>query len=288
MDLVVRQPRAPRPGETIFGTSFGTVPGGKGLNQAVAAARAGAHVDFAGAVGSDAHGAELRTLLTLEGVDVDALETVDAHTGTAHIAVTPDGENSIVVVSGANAAVSALGDRVRVALARAHYLVLQFELPQTLLLEAARAARELGVTTVLTPAPAQHPLEGLLDVVDLLVPNAGEARELSGLDDDADAARALSRRVTTVVVTRGDRGALVARGGEIVAEVPAPRVVPVDTTGAGDTFVGVLVARLVADADLTDALRWAAAAAALSVTRPGATASMPTAAEIAAMLEPAD
>ena len=148
--------------------------------------------------------------------------------------------------------------------------------------EGVAFARSAGVTTVVTPAPALPLPEGFLEDVDVLVPNAGEARELAGIDDETDAARALSRRARTVVMTRGSRGALVARGGEILAEVPAHPVTPVDTTGAGDTFTGVLVARLAAGDPEPAALHAASVAAALATTRPGASSSMPTRPEVQA------
>jgi ribokinase len=284
MDLVVRQPRLPAPGETMFGSSFTTVPGGKGLNQAVAAARAGAEVAFLGAVGDDAFGRELRTRLADDGVDVAGLATVDAATGIAQISVVDGGENSIVVVSGANAAVTRLDQAARDALADAALLLVQFERPLELVAEALATARALGVTTVLTPAPVVAVDPALLDLVDVLLPNALEACELAGVDDETEAARALSRRAATVVMTRGSRGALVARGGEVVLEVPARLVEAVDTTGAGDTFAGVLAAGLAAGQELERSLAAATAAAAISVTRPGATTSMPTRSEIDAAL----
>lgn len=285
MDLVVRQPRLPRPGETMFGSAFTTVPGGKGLNQAVAAARAGAEVRFVGAVGEDAHGRELRDLLETEGIGTAGLASSSEPTGTAHISVLDGGENSIVVVSGANATVTSLTAEARETIAEAGLLVMQFELPQSVVLEASRLAREVGARTVLTPAPAAEPEAGLLELIDVLVPNGGEARELAGVDDDEEAARVLSRSVETVVVTRGGEGALVARDGEIVANVPAVTVEAVDTTGAGDTFVGVLVARLAAGDELERALEWATAGAAISVTREGATTSMPQKDEIERALD---
>lgn len=284
MDLVVRQSRLPRPGETIFGSEFGTVPGGKGLNQAVAAARAGASVAFVGAVGDDGYGTELRALLDAEGIDTAALATVPGSSGTAHISVVDGGENSIVVVPGANGEVRELTPAARAAVTSCRFLVLQFELPQPVLLDAARLARAAGATVVLTPAPVQPPLPGLLELVGLLLCNEGEALELSGLDDPADAALALSAHGATVVVTRGAASALVAELGRALPEVPARRADAVDTTAAGDCFAGVLVARLAAGAAAEVALAAAAAAASLSVTRPGASASMPTWTEIAARL----
>jgi ribokinase len=283
LDLVVRQPRLPEPGETMFGSSFTTVPGGKGLNQAVAAARAGGAVAFVGAVGDDPFGAELRARLVADGVDVSALRTVAAATGTAHISVLDDGENSIVVVPGANAAVQELGAGDRSALADARFVVAQFERPLPLIRAAFRLAREGGATTVLTPAPVVDPGD-LLELTDLLIPNAAEACELAGVGDPVEAAEVLSARAGTVVMTRGRDGALIARDGEVVAEIAARRVEAVDTTAAGDTFVGVLVARLAAGDALEAAARAGAVAASIAVTRPGASSSMPHGAEIAQAL----
>jgi ribokinase len=284
LDLVVRQPRLPRPGETMFGSDFTTVPGGKGLNQAVAAARAGGDVGFLGAVGRDAFGEQLRRSLRDDGVDTDGLVEVDAPTGTAHISVLDGGENAIVVVSGANAAITALDAGSQRRIEGARYLVAQLERPIELIGEAFVVARGLGIQTVLTPAPVQPVDHALLQLVDVLVPNAQEACELAGLSDETEAALALSRTAGLVVMTRGARGALVAREGAIIADVPAREVVAVDTTGAGDTFAGVLVARLADGADLDAALAAATVAASISVTRPGATTSMPTWDEIAALL----
>lgn len=284
MDLVVRQPRLPEPGETMFGSSFSTVPGGKGLNQAIAAARVGGSVAFLGAVGGDAFGRELRETLQAAGVDTDGIALVERPTGTAHISVLDGGENAIVVVPDANGVELPLDDVQRAAIRAARYLVVQFERPLPLVAEAVAFARSVGVTTVVTPAPVLPLSEDFLDAVDILVPNAGEARELAGLDDETDAARALSKRAGTVVMTRGARGALVARGGEIVEEVQPYAVTPVDTTGAGDTFTGVLVARLAAGASEPEALRAAAVAAAIATTRAGASTSMPTWDEVEPLL----
>lgn len=289
MDLVVRQERLPRPGETMFGTSFTTVPGGKGLNQAVAAARAGGDVAFVGAVGRDAFGAELRDCLTREGIDDAGLVEVEPPTGIAAISVVDGGENSIVVVSGANDAITSLDEATLSSIDEGCYLVAQFERPLGLVREALDFAHRMGGTTVVTPAPVKSVDDAFLALVDYLVPNAGEACELAGVahtDDAAEtqAALELSRRGPTVVMTRGSRGALVARGGEIVLEVPARKVDAVDTTAAGDTFVGVLVAVLADGGSLESALHAATAAASISVTREGATTSMPTWPEIAAIL----
>jgi ribokinase len=285
MDLVVRQPRLPNPGETMFGSDFSTVPGGKGLNQAVAAARAGGDVGFLGAIGRDAFGDALRECLRDDGIDTEGVAEVDAPTGTAHIAVLDGGENAIVVVSGANASVTQLDDRSKSRIEEARYLVAQFERPIELIGEAFVVARGLGIRTVLTPAPVQPVDPALLQLVDILIPNAQEACELAGVADETEAALALSRTVGLVVMTRGARGALVAREGTVVAEVPARKVTAVDTTGAGDTFAGVFVAWLAAGAELEAALRAATVAASISVTRPGASTSMPTWDEIDQVLQ---
>ena len=285
MDLVVRQARLPRPGETMFGSDFSTVPGGKGLNQAVAAARAGGDVGFVGAVGRDEFGDRLRRTLHEEGIDTGGLAEVDAPTGTAHIAVLDGGENAIVVVSGANSTVTALDDESRRRIEDARFLVAQFERPIELIGEALVVARGMGIRTVLTPAPVQPVDDSLLRLVDVLIPNAQEACELAGVGDETEAALALSRLAGLVVMTRGARGVLVAREGAVVTELPARQVEAVDTTGAGDTFAGVMVAWLASGAELEAALRAATVAASISVTRPGASTSMPTWDEIDAALQ---
>lgn len=280
MDLVVRQPRLPHPGETLFGASFTTVPGGKGLNQAVAAVRAGASVGFIGAVGRDPFGDELRSRLRQDGVDTRGLAVVEASTGTAHVSVLDGGENSIVVVPGANDSVVALDDEAKKDIREASFLLAQFERPSVLILEAFRAAREARVTTVLTPAPVREINKELLALVDILVPNAQEACELAGVTDEEVAAKTLSQKVGLVVMTRGSRGAVVAREGEIIRTVPAVPARAIDTTAAGDTFVGTFIAMLAEGMQLEGALTAATVAASISVTREGASSSMPTREEI--------
>jgi ribokinase len=283
MDLVVRQPRRAEPGETVFGTSFATGQGGKGLNQAVAAARAGADVAFIGAVGDDDFGAALRAVLGDEGIDVSRLRTVAAPTGVALITVTDDGENAITVVAGANDD-AALHDADRALIAEASHLVVQLERPRAVVIDALRSARAQGVTTVVTPAPASRGMDDLVDLADILVPNEGEARLVSGERDAEAAAVALSRAAGLVILTRGADGALVAERGDIRSRVAARPATAVDTTAAGDTFTGVLVACLAAGRPLDASLDEAATAAALAVARPGAVASIPTRAEIDAAL----
>lgn len=284
VDLVVRLGRLPGVGETVFGTSFTSVPGGKGLNQAIAAARGGGDVGFLGAIGGDSYGARVRACLEEAGIATDGLRVVDDATGTAHISVVEGGDNAITIVPAANSVITSFdADSVR-SLEGAHYLVTQFERPVTLIREGFALARERGISTVLTPAPVMPLDEALLDLVDILVPNALEACQLAGVENERRAATALSRRVGLVVMTRGERGALVARDGAILDEVPARRVEVVDTTGAGDTFVGALVAWLDAGESLENALRAATVAASISVTRAGTSSSIPMRDEILAAL----
>lgn len=283
MDLVVTVDRAPGRGETVTGRTYDTVPGGKGANQALAAARAGGEVAFLGAVGDDDFGRRITALLTESGVDVAGLVVSDQPTGTAHITVDGDGDNSIVVVPGANGTVTELTDAHRAAIDRAELLLLQLELPLDLVTAAAVYAGSREVRVVLTPAPAVPLPAELLGAVDILVPNEHEAALLAGVDDPIAAARSLAARGGDVVVTLGSRGALRVREG-IETEVPAFPVDAVDTTAAGDTFAGVLAVGLAEALDWETALRRASAAAALSVQRPGASSSMPDRAEIDAFL----
>ncbi|MDJ0384360.1 ribokinase [Streptomyces sp. G-G2] len=279
MDLVAYVPKAPRRGETVTGREFRAVPGGKGANQAVAAARSGGEVTMIGAVGADAFGVRLRAALRAAGVATTALRTVEGASGTAHITVDDEGGNAIVVIPGANSRVTGLetGDESRIA--GADSLLLQLELPLTAVLAGARAARAHGVRTVLTPAPAQPLPAELLALTDLLVPNEHEAAILTGLTDPRRAADALLHDVPEVVITLGSAGALHAARGQAPYTVPAPRVRAVDTTAAGDTFVGTLAVALGEGRTMRAALAWASAAAALSVQRAGAQDSMPSRAE---------
>jgi ribokinase len=283
MDLVVTVDRAPGRGETVHGSAFHTVPGGKGANQALAAARAGGTVSFGGAVGADAHGAQIRSLLAGEGVDVSGLVTADA-TGTAHITVDASGANSIVVVPGANATVRSLTDAHRSAIAHADVLLLQLELPMAAVVEAARFARSSGVATVLTPSPVVALPDALLDATDLIVANEHEVVALAGGVEPIAAAQLLARAGRDVLVTLGAAGVVYVQAGAPALSVPAFPVEVVDTTAAGDTFVGAFAVDRADGADLADALRWASAAAALAVQRLGASASMPRRAEIDAFL----
>ncbi|GAA2988867.1 ribokinase [Streptomyces fulvorobeus] len=283
MDLVAYVARAPGRGETVTGREFRTIPGGKGANQAVAAARAGAEVVMIGAVGDDAYGVTLRAGLEHSGVRTDLLRTAQGPSGTAHIVVDDEGGNAIVVIPGANATMTTLGPGETAAIAAADLLLLQLELPLPAVVEGAQAARAQGVRTILTPSPVQLLPDELLDCVGVLVPNEHEAAALTGVGDPRAAAAVLLRHVPEVVITLGARGCLYAgRGGEPVL-FPAPEVTAVDTTGAGDTFVGTLAVALGEGRPVPEALAWASSAAALCVQRPGASTSMPYRGEIDAV-----
>ncbi|WP_328882289.1 ribokinase [Streptomyces sp. NBC_00299] len=280
MDLVTYVEKAPQRGETVTGREFRTIPGGKGANQAIAAARAGGNVLMIGAVGNDAYGTHLRSTLEHSGVDTDDLRTADGPSGTAHIVVDDEGGNAIVVIPGANGTLDHLGPGDEGVIASADTLLLQLEIPLAAVLAGAQAARRHGVRTILTPAPAQPLPDELFAAVDLLVPNEHEAATLTGRTDPRDAAIGLLDLVPAVVVTLGALGSLyVSRGADPVT-VPAPKVNAVDSTGAGDTFVGALAVALGEERPMHEALAWAAAAAALSVQREGATAAMPYRPEI--------
>jgi ribokinase len=273
-DLVVRAVRLPAPGETVTGGRFSRHGGGKGANQAVAAARLGAHVAMVGAVGDDDLGQEALALLEHEGIDVSAVARLDAPTGVALIAVDAEGENQIAVASGANAELdpAAVERTVRGAGTGTAAVLLSQEVPEAAVLAGVRAARG---PVVLNPAPVRALPAELAALGPILTPNAGEARELSGEEEPETAARALAERTgAPVVVTLGARGVLLLQDGE-AERLPAPRVEAVDTTGAGDAFTGALASELAAGADIRAAARFATAAAALSTQAAGAREGMP-------------
>jgi ribokinase len=284
MDLVAYAPRRPHAGETLIGTGFSSAPGGKGFNQAVAAARAGARTSMVGCVGDDDMGAQFRTMLAAEGIDATAVTMrPGAGTGVGLPLVEPGGQNSIVVVPRANRGVDA-AQIVEAApvIVDANVLVLQLELDVEAAVAAARIAHERGVTVILNPAPVCPLPAELLEHVDVLVPNEGELAALTGRPgvDPGEAAAALRQQWgLDVVVTLGERGALVVAAGGPV-HVPARSVTAVDTVGAGDVFCGYLAAGLAQGLGLAQAAEVANAAAAISVTRTGSAASAPTADEV--------
>jgi ribokinase len=281
MDLVAYVETAPGRGETVTGRAFRMIPGGKGANQAIAAARAGAEVAFIGAVGDDPYGTELRRTLAESGAGTDRLRTVPGSSGIAHIVVDDDAGNSIIVIPGANGSLTGPAPEDTAVIGVSSALLLQLELPMEAVVAAAHAARSAGgVPVILTPAPARELPGELLDAVDVLVPNEHEAAALTGATDPEDAVRQLLERVPEVVVTLGSQGALyAARNGERL-RVPQFPVTAVDTTGAGDTFAGALAVARAEGRPLAEALRFASAAAAISVQREGASTSMPTRADI--------
>jgi ribokinase len=282
MDLVARTPRIPQPGETIIGGDFHTVPGGKGANQAVAAARLGAQVSMVGRVGRDAFANPLLENLAAAGVDhTFVTQYPGAATGVALIVVDDAGQNSIVVASGANMRLSPADvDAAEAAIAAADALLLQLESPLETVTRAAEVARTHRVTVILNPAPARPLPAALLSLVDVLIPNESETSLLTGMpvgdQVEAETAAAALREsgVGTVILTLGDRGALLAREGE-TERFPAFDVTPVDTTAAGDAFVGGFAVALAEGQSLAEAVRWGNAAGALATTKLGAQPSLP-------------
>jgi len=291
MDLVTRASRIPQPGETIIGDDFHTLPGGKGANQAVAAARLGAQVAMVGRVGRDTFAGPLLDNLASAGVDCTFVtRDPQAATGVALIVVDAAGQNSIVVASGAN--MRLLPDDVDAAetvISAAHVLLLQLESPLETVTRAAQVARAHGVQVILNPAPARSLPASLLSLVDVLVPNESETELLTGLpvgdpaEAEAAAAALQEMGVGTVILTLGERGALLAREGEVTL-LPAFDVTPVDTTAAGDAFVGGLGVALAEGKTLAEAVRWGNAAGALATTRLGAQPSLPTRGALEALL----
>jgi ribokinase len=287
LDLVVRVPRLPGPGETVVGGDVFRNPGGKGANQAVAAARLGRGVAMVGRVGDDQAGRELLASLAADGIDTAHVRVVDGvPSGTAFITVSEDGENQIVVSPGANARLTPEDVGLAgAALRAAAVTLLQLEIP----LEAvAAAARMAGGRVVLNPAPVRALPEELLGGVDVLVPNRVELSQLADapVPTTAEEAAGLADRLPAraVVVTLGADGALVVEHGH-ASHVPAVPVRPVDTTAAGDAFCGGLADALAGGAALQDAARWAVRVAAAACARPGAQASLPTPSEVGALTE---
>ena len=293
MDVVATADRHPKIGETVAGKQVLYFPGGKGANQAVAASRLGVTTTLIGRLGKDSFGAELRTFLGAQGIDLGSVRDADTHSGTAIITVA-ESDNTIVVIPGSNALVSA-DDVADVPLAKGDVAVSQFEIPLPTIAAFFARARSAGATTLLNPAPAQKMSGELLALVDILVLNETELGFLAGdeLSDNDEAARIIdvarklqARQDQTICITLGKRGVLALAGREEFA-VPGRTVKAVDTTGAGDCFVGALAAQLAEGVALRTALAFANAAASISVQRMGAGPSMPTAAEVAAVLQAA-
>ena len=290
-DMIIKVDHIPRPGETVIGGTFSTAPGGKGANQAVAAARAGGRVTFIARVGDDMFGRQALDGFRADGIDVShVIIDPDAPSGVASIFVDAKGQNSIAVAGGANANLSP--DDIHNAadvIAAADILVMQLETPIETVRAAAQIARDNAVTVILNPAPAQPLDKDLLKCISILTPNESEAELLTGIPVDspqaaqkaADALRA--QGVNVVIVTMGENGALLSTQNAS-AFVPAFKVDAVDATAAGDVFNGALAVAVAEGAPLPRAVRFASAAAALSVTKLGAQPSAPTRAVIEHMI----
>jgi ribokinase len=302
VDLVARTDRLPAPGETVGDATFERHAGGKGGNQAVAAARVGARVAFVGAIGDDPLADEARAGLATEGIDLAELLTVAGPTGVALILVDRHGENMIAVAPGANAELEA--DAVtealaRLAIGRGDVVLAGNEIPVSAVRAALAAGRTAGARTIFNPAPSAGVDRSLLELVDVLVPNrlelsqivAADSRRAGRTPDSGAAAERLASALLApsgdgpavreaVVVTLGAAGAIVVRADRPPLEVLAEPVAAIDTVGAGDTFVGVLAADLASGRTLDEAVRRAVVAAGLSTTRPGARGGMPTSAEL--------
>lgn len=280
LDFVIRAPHIPAPGETVLGHTFKTYPGGKGANQAVACARAGgAETSMLLALGNDPYAAPIEESLRAAGVGLHVVRIAGQPTGAAFICVSDRAENAITVASGAN---HALRPEHLPDLGGCTHLLLQLEIPLDTVTAYAAAARAAGVKVVLNAAPAQALPRELLSLLDILIVNEGELAAISGIADSIE--RGLrSVDVPCVVATLGERGCCARRGTQFIT-APGFPVAAVDTTAAGDTFCGVLIAAMSRSADIASALRTANAAAALACTRPGAQSSIPTAAEVQAFL----
>ncbi|MBC8264092.1 MAG: ribokinase [Anaerolineales bacterium] len=292
MDLVIRTPRFPSPGETIIGSAFHTIPGGKGANQAVAAARLGAQVTMVGRVGDDAFGGQQLSNLTQLGIDVSHVRRdAEAATGVALIALDEGGQNSIILAPGANMRfTSADVEAAEQAIASAEVLLLQLEIPLDVVEHVIGMARARGLTTILNPAPARSLPPALLSQVDYLIPNESETTLLTGIEVDSmetarqAAAELRASGVGTVILTLGGRGALILDGQQAL-HIHGYQVEVVDTTAAGDAFVGGFAVALAEGRDLRGAVRFANGAGALTVTRLGAQPSLPTRSEVEAFLQ---
>jgi ribokinase len=296
LDLVAAARSIPRPGETVSASAFHTFPGGKGANQAVAAARLGAPVSMIGRLGNDGFGTQLRASLQDAGVDTTAVETVATSSGLALITTAEDGQNAIVVVGGANALLSPRELEKHLDVIRgAGILLAQLEVPLETVEYLATVARREKIPLMLDPAPARALPASLLACVDWLTPNETETRtllsgagaELGSEDLEGLARKLLESGSRNVLLKLGERGCYVALASGERAHVPAYRVKAVDTTAAGDAFNGAFASALLRGKEPIAGVRWASAVAAISVTRAGAQPSMPTQNEVEVFLSEA-
>lgn len=292
MDLVIKAERRPQKGETLIGQQFGMFGGGKGNNQAIAAARLGGAVTMVGRLGRDSFGDTLMDALVEEGVEVGFIvRDAEAGTGVASPVIDADGDNSIIIVPRANMRLSAADvERAATAISDADVLLLQLEVPISASQRAAEIAKSSGTKVILNPAPARDLPDSFLAQVDILTPNQVETEYLSGVkvSDSESAERAarvlLDKGVSAVILTLGDSGVLLFKRGAST-RMPAYKVEVVDTTAAGDAFCGALAIGLARGEALEDAVAFANAAGALAVTALGAAPSMPTATQISEFLE---
>lgn len=284
LDLFYRVERIPAPGETVLATGSSQAPGGKGQNQVIAAARAGARTVFLGAVGRDAAGTSLIETMNRDLVDTSLIRVVSEPTGTAIIALDDAAENSIIVNSGANAQFSALTDQELSAIRSASVLALQLEIPLETVAAAAAAAHAEGATVILNAAPIRELPDALIANVDILIVNEHELAHLAGRSGDRersldDAVVQIAATVPTLIVTLGAEGVLVAQRDADdtlgLTRIPAYVVAALDTTGAGDTFCGAFAAHLSDGFDVDSAARFATAAASLAVEQLGAVPAIP-------------
>lgn len=291
-DHVLQVPSFPRPGETLHGRNYQVIPGGKGANQAVAAARLNADIGFIACVGDDSFGINIRENFKMDGIDITGVKMQpNCPTGIAMIQVADSGENSICISAEANAKLTAEAiepdlERIR----QADYLLMQLETPMCGIEKAARIAKDAKTNVILNPAPARELSDELLSYIDVITPNETEAEVLTGVtvtDDDSaqEAANILhSKGIEIVMITLGAKGVWLSQNGRGQI-IPGFRVEATDTTAAGDTFNGAFVTGLLEDLPLESAIKFAHAAAAISVTRFGAQTSIPTRKEVEEFLE---
>ena len=284
-DLTIHTSRMPKLGETISGSDFTTAAGGKGLNQAAAVAKLGGKVSFLGAVGCDAQGALLKNTLQEYGIAFAGIESADTATGIALVTVA-GGDNFIILSPGANELVTpALIEAKKELIAEADCLVMQLEIPLESVIRAAEIAAAYGTMVFLNPAPARELPDALLGMTDVLVPNEHEAASLTGISAETQEGCAAAiqqlraRGAKNVIITRGEQGCAYHIGDQVMF-CPAEKVQAVDTTSAGDSFIGALCVKLTQGADLTEAVKYASRVSAVTVSRKGSSVSIPYAQEL--------